>query len=145
MTLPLPADTATLIEDFAVFDDWEDRYSYLVDLGERLPRLPDAEKTEQNKVRGCMSQVWFVRRVPDRPGGFAWQGDSDAAIVRGLIAVLRVVYGGVDAAAAGDVDVEGVFAELGLERHLSTNRRNGFYAMVGKLREFARSASEQAG
>ena len=138
MTLsPLPASADALIDDFSLFDDWEDRYGYLIDLGKRLPVLPDADRTEANKVRGCMSQVWFVRRgdggdEPDAP--IAWEGDSDAAIVRGLIAVLTVLYRGKTPEEARRVDVEQIFGALGLEKHLSTNRRNGFYAMVGRIR-----------
>ncbi|MEQ1507228.1 MAG: SufE family protein [Myxococcota bacterium] len=134
----LPADADALVEDFALFDDWEDRYAYLIDLGNRLPALPDSDKTEHNKVRGCMSQVWFVRG--DDPGGrLVWAGDSDASIVRGLIAVLQVLYGGRTRDEALAVDVEAVFARLGLEKHLSTNRRNGFFSMVERLRAWAGS------
>jgi cysteine desulfuration protein SufE len=132
----LPATAEALLSDFDLFDDWEDRYAYLVDLGRRLPPLPDALKTDQHKVQGCMSQVWFVRedRGDDR---LHWRGDSDAAIVRGLIAVLQVLYEGKAYREAGAIDVEGVFRSMGLERHLTINRRNGFFSMVSKLREFA--------
>lgn len=131
----LPASAAELVENFALFDDWEDRYAYLVDLGERLPELDPAEKVDDHKVRGCMSQVWFVRR-PSPDGRLLWDGDSDASIVRGLIAILRVLYRGRTPEEAREVDVEQVFQALGLERHLSTNRRNGFFAMVQKLRDW---------
>jgi cysteine desulfuration protein SufE len=132
----LPADATALLEDFDLFDDWEDRYAYLVDLGRRLPPLPDTMKTDAHKVSGCMSQVWFVRE--DRGDHrLHWRGDSDAAIVRGLIAVLQVLYEGRRFEEAEAIDVEGVFRSMGLERHLTINRRNGFYSMVSKLREFA--------
>ena len=137
MTSDLPTDADELVENFALFDDWEDRYGYLVDLGGKLPPLPEHEKTEDNKVRGCMSQVWFVRR-PSDDGALVWHGDSDASIVKGLIAVLQVLYGGKTPEEARDVDVNAVFERLGLERHLSMNRRNGFFSMVSKLREWAR-------
>jgi cysteine desulfuration protein SufE len=132
----LPPSAEALLEDFDLFDDWEDRYAYLVDLGRRLPPLPDALKTDRHKVQGCMSQVWFVRedRGDDR---LHWRGDSDAAIVRGLIAVLQVLYEGKRLDEAGAIDVEAVFRSMGLERHLTINRRNGFFSMVSKLREFA--------
>ena len=136
MTADLPSDADELVENFALFDDWEDRYGYLVDLGEKLPALPEAEKTEANKVQGCMSQVWFVRR-PSPDGTLRWEGDSDATIVKGLIAVLQVLYGGKTPEEARRVDVDAVFERLGLERHLSMNRRNGFFSMVSKLREWA--------
>jgi cysteine desulfuration protein SufE len=135
----LPRDGSELIENFEVLGDWEERYGYLIDLGKRLPELPESARTEQNKVRGCMSQVWFVRE-PAEDGRVWWMGDSDAAIVRGLIAVLQVLYGGRTREEALAVDVEQVFGELGLEHHLSVNRRNGFYSMVGKLKQWATEA-----
>lgn len=133
MPYGLPENAEALIEDFALFDDWEGRYGYLIDLGKRLPPMDDALKTEENKVRGCMSQVWFVRR--DESGRLLWEGDSDAAIVRGLIAVLQVLLSGKTLEEARAVDVAGVFDRLGLQQHLSMNRRNGFFAMVSKLGE----------
>ena len=132
----LPTSKAQLLEDFELFDTWEDRYAYLVDLGKRLPGLPDGEKTDANKVRGCTSQVWFVRR-PSEAGRLGWAGDSDAIIVRGLVALLHVLTDGRTAAEIEAADLDGVFAQLGLERHLSMNRRNGFVSMVNKLREWA--------
>jgi len=132
MSGPLPPNAAALVADFSLFDDWEDRYAYLVDLGRRLKPLPDELKTEANKVRGCMSQVWFVRD-DERDGRLHWRGDSDAAIVRGLIGVLQVLYAGKSADEVKAVDVEEVFRTLGLERHLTINRRNGFFAMVSRL------------
>ncbi len=129
-------DSAELVENFELFDAWEERYSYLIDLGKRLAELPESDRSDTNKVQGCMSQVWFVQRhSPD--GALRWDGDSDSAIVRGLIAVLRVLYWGKTPAEARAVDVDAVFGEIGLERHLSVNRRNGFYAMVGRLRSYA--------
>ena len=133
---PLPESRAQLLEDFALFDSWEDRYAYLVDLGKRLPGLPEAEKTDAHKVRGCTSQVWFVRR-PSSDGRLRWDGDSDAVIVRGLVALLQVLTAGRTAEEIRAADVEGLFQQLGLERHLSMNRRNGFVAMVRKLEEWA--------
>lgn len=132
----LPADAAELVDNFSVFDDWEERYSYLIDLGKRLPALPESEKTEANKVRGCTSQVWFVRR-PSEDGRLEWNGDSDAAIVRGLVAILQVLYRGRTREEVLATDVEGIFAELGLERHLSMSRRSGFFSMVERLRSLA--------
>ena len=132
----LPASAEALLADFDLFDDWEDRYAYLVDLGRRLPPLPDTLKTPEHKVSGCMSQVWFVQE-DQGDGRLHWKGDSDAAIVRGLIAVLQVLYEGRPIDEAHAIDVEGVFRSMGLERHLTINRRNGFFSMVSKLREFA--------
>jgi cysteine desulfuration protein SufE len=129
----LPESAEELVENFQVFDDWEERYAYLIDLGKRLPPLPDALKIEENKVRGCMSQVWFVRK-DDPQGRLLWEGDSDASIVRGLVAVLQVLLSGKTREELAQVDVEGIFQKLGLEGHLSMNRRNGFFAMVEKLK-----------
>jgi cysteine desulfuration protein SufE len=124
-----------LKENFGLFDDWDDRYAYIIDLGRKLPSLPDAWKTEETKVRGCMSQVWLV------PGGtkdhFAFAADSDSSIVKGLIAVLACLFIGRPAADVAATDAEGEFANLGLEQHLSPNRRNGFVAMVGRMKDAA--------
>ena len=130
-----------LVENFALFDDWEDRYRYLIDLGRKLPEFPDALKTESYKVRGCMSQVWMV---PGHPAGdsdrFAFAADSDAHIVKGLIAVLGSLYGGKTREEIGRIDPEGAFRTLGLDQHLSPSRRNGLVSMVEKIRAFARAA-----
>lgn len=134
--LDLPESAEELVENFSLFDDWEGRYGYLVDLGEKLPALPESDKTEENKVHGCMSQVWFVRR-PSPDGRLVWEGDSDASIVKGLVAVLQVLYADKTHEEARLIDVNAVFERLGLERHLSMNRRNGFFSMVSKLREWA--------
>ena len=126
-----------LKDNFALFDDWDDRYAYLIDLGRKLPDLPDAYKTETTKVRGCMSQVWLV------PGGdknhFAFAADSDSSIVKGLIAVLAALFIGRPAADVAATDAEGEFKNLGLEQHLSPNRRNGFVAMVGRMKDAAKA------
>jgi cysteine desulfuration protein SufE len=126
-----------LKDNFALFDDWDDRYSYLIDLGRKLPDLPDEYKTDVTKVRGCMSQVWLV------PGGdkqhFAFAADSDSSIVKGLIAVLASLFIGRPAADVAATDAEGEFKNLGLEQHLSPNRRNGFVAMVGRMKDAAKA------
>jgi cysteine desulfuration protein SufE len=126
-----------LKDNFALFDDWDDRYSYLIDLGRKLPNLPDEYKTDVTKVRGCMSQVWLV------PGGdkqrFAFAADSDSSIVKGLIAVLASLFIGRPAADVAATDAEGEFKNLGLEQHLSPNRRNGFVAMVGRMKDAAKT------
>lgn len=128
-----------LEENFRLLDDWDDRYAYLIDLGRKLPPLPDAWKTEATKVRGCMSQVWLV------PGGtkehFAFAADSDSSIVKGLIAILASLFSGRPAAAIAATDAEGAFEKLGLEQHLSPNRRNGFVAMVGRMKDAAKAAA----
>ncbi|MGE3475553.1 MAG: SufE family protein [Rhodospirillaceae bacterium] len=130
-----------LTENFALFDDWEDRYRYLIDLGRKLPPFPDALKTEANKVRGCMSQVWMVPGHPaDDKSRFAFAADSDAHIVKGLIAVLGVLFSGKTPAEIGAVDTEAAFQGLGLDQHLSPSRRNGLVSMVEKIKAYAQKA-----
>jgi len=148
MTPPLPEMIAPtmsfdeLKENFALFDDWDDRYAYLIDLGRKLPPLPDAWKTDLTKVRGCMSQVWLV---PDgTPAHFAFAADSDSSIVKGLIAVLASLFIGRPAVDVAATDAEGEFKNLGLEGHLSPNRRNGFVAMVGRIKDAARTTAAGA-
>ena len=129
---------AELAENFALFDDWEDRYRYLIDLGRKLPPFPEALKTEANKVRGCMSQVWLVTGHPAGDASrFAFAADSDAHIVKGLIAVLGVLFSGQTPAAIAAIDPEAAFKTLGLDQHLSPTRRNGLVAMVQRIKAAA--------
>ena len=133
---------AELVENFALFDDWEDRYRYLIDLGRKLPPFPDSQKTELNKVRGCMSQVWLVTgHAPGDPSKFAFAADSDAHIVKGLIAVLGVLFSGQTPAVVSGIDPEAAFAKLGLDQHLSPTRRNGVVAMVARIKAAAEAAA----
>ena len=124
-----------LVDNFSLMDDWEDRYKYLIDLGSGLPDMPAALKTETSKVRGCMSQVWMVLGW-DGDGRLTMLADSDAQIVRGLIAVLRTVFIGKTADEIAGIDIEAEFAQLGLDQHLSPNRRNGFFSMVERVKAF---------
>ncbi|HRI75374.1 MAG: SufE family protein [Alphaproteobacteria bacterium] len=124
-----------LVDNFGFLEDWEDRYAYLIDLGGNLPPMDDALKTEQSKVKGCMSQVWMILGW-DGDGRLTFLADSDAQIVRGLIAVLRVLFQGRSAAEIADIDVEQTFKRLGLDQHLSPNRRNGFFSMVERVKAF---------
>lgn len=124
-----------LVDNFALFEDWEDRYRYLIDLGAKLPPMDEALKTDHVKVRGCMSQVWMVPGW-DAQGRLTLLADSDAQIVRGLIAVLFVIFIGRTAAEIRATDVEGIFAKLGLDSHLSPNRRSGFFSMVEAVKSF---------
>lgn len=121
-----------LIENFSLFDDWEERYRYLIDLGRGLPHMDDMLKTDDRIVRGCTSRVWLIEDIRD--GAFYFQADSDAHIVRGLIALLDVAYQGKAIKDIADVDIDKMFAEIGLDQHLSANRRSGFFAMVEKIR-----------
>lgn len=127
-----------LVDNFGFLEDWEDRYAYLIDLGAQLPPMDAALKTEQSKVKGCMSQVWMILGW-DAAGRLTFIADSDAQIVRGLIAVLRVIFAEKTAEEIAQVDVEKTFARLGLDQHLSPNRRNGFFSMVERVRGFTSS------
>ncbi|MFN3700380.1 MAG: SufE family protein [Alphaproteobacteria bacterium] len=129
-------DLETLKENFALFDDWEDRYRYLIDLGRGLAPLSEAQRSEENLVRGCTSKVWLI--CEQRDGRFYFKADSDAHIVRGLIALLMAAYQGQAASAVASVDIEGFFRDIGLEQHLSPSRRNGFFSMVEKIKAFCR-------
>jgi len=124
-----------IIDNFSLFDDWEDRYRYLIDLGSRLPPMEEALKTEETKVRGCMSQVWMVLGW-DKENRLSITVDSDAQIVRGLAAVLRIIFHGKTKEEITGIDLAGIFKKLDLEQHLSPNRRSGFYAMVERIRSF---------
>ena len=127
--------------DFALLDDWEDRYRYVIELGRALPPLPDALRTDANKVRGCASQVWLATRPQPAPGGavLELQGDSDAHIVRGLIAILFAIYQDKSPQEILSADAHAVFAELGLKEHLTPQRSNGFFSMVERIRTDARA------
>ncbi len=127
--------------DFAILDDWEDRYRYLIELGRGLEPLPDSSRTDANKVRGCASQVWLMTRFDPGTDGpvVKFIGDSDAHIVRGLIAVLLAACSGRTAQDIIETDHHGIFAELGLREHLTPQRSNGFAAMVERMRADARS------
>lgn len=126
-----------LMDNFALFDDWEERYRYLIDLGSALPQMDDALKTPASKVPGCMSQVWMVMGW-DGDGKLTLLADSDAQIVRGLIAVVVAVFAGKNRAEILATDIRDVFGRLGLDQHLSPNRRNGFFSMVEKVQAFAK-------
>jgi cysteine desulfuration protein SufE len=129
--------------DFALLDEWEDRYRYLIELGRDLPPLPESLRTEANKVRGCASQVWLASAArttaPGAPPALHFQGDSDAHIVRGLIAILFALFDGRTAEEILDADARAVFSGLGLAEHLTPQRSNGFFSMVERIRSDARA------
>ncbi len=130
-----------VIEEFAFFDDWMDRYQYLIDLGRRLPALSDAELVEENKIKGCQSQVWFVaKQENDR---LTFRAISDAAIVSGLIALLLRIYSGRRPEDILNTPPDFV-TELQLEQHLSPTRSNGLSAMLEAIRRFATEALQAA-
>ncbi|HYD17479.1 MAG TPA: SufE family protein [Patescibacteria group bacterium] len=124
-----------LVDNFTALEDWEDRYKYLIDLGNAMPAMEESLKTEHAKVRGCMSQVWLVMGW-DGQGRLTMTADSDAQIVKGLIAVLVAIFAGRNRAEINEIDVEATFARLGLDQHLSPNRRNGFFSMVEAVKAF---------
>lgn len=130
-----------LAETFEMLGDWEERYRHLIELGRKLAPLSEAEHGEANKVRGCMSQVWLVgEQDRDAPPRLRFRGDSDAHIVKGLIAVLLALYSDRTPREILDTDIGEAFTKLGLENHLSMNRRNGFYAMIERIRQMATAA-----
>ena len=132
-------DVARLIENFEVFDDWDDRYRYLIDLGRKLDPLSDTEKTAENKVDGCISQVWMTGKlVKGSPDTLEIRADSDAFIVKGLIAILLTIFSGKTPVEIIDTDIKKFFERLDLGSHISINRRNGFYSMVQRIRHLAR-------
>ncbi|MFC3179576.1 SufE family protein [Cypionkella sinensis] len=129
-----------LAETFAFLDDWEDRYRHVIDLGKAMPPLDDSFKVPALKVDGCASQVWLRPMIAD--GRFEFQGESDAMIVRGLIAVLHALYAGLPVAEVGRVDAPAELGRLGLNEHLSSQRSNGLRAMVERIRQTAAAAAQ---
>jgi cysteine desulfuration protein SufE len=130
-------------ENFSLLEEWDDRYRYLIELGRTLPPLPDRERSDANKVQGCASQVWLSTRVrPDRPGSpiLEFLGDSDAHIVRGLIAILFAIFSGRQARDIITTDAGAIFERLGLREHLTPQRSNGFRSMVERIRSDAHAA-----
>ena len=127
-----------IAETFDFLEDWEDRYRHVIELGKAMPPLDDSFKVPALKVQGCASQVW-LRPMPEA-GRFDFQGDSDAMIVRGLIAVLHALYSGVPMAEVGRIDATAELGRLGLNDHLSSQRSNGLRAMVQRIREEASRA-----
>lgn len=130
-----------LIEEFAFFDNWMDRYQYIIDLGRRLPEFPEADKTEANKIKGCQSQVWFVAEKKD--GKLEFRAISDATIVSGLIALLLRIYNNRHPQDILDTPADFVKA-LQLEQHLSPTRSNGLSAMLQAIRTLAAEAVQAA-
>ena len=137
------ADIEEIIDNFSVLDDWDDRYRYLIELGRELPPLAESAHNDANKVQGCASQVWLDTDV--RPNGtdgpvLTFVGDSDAHIVRGLIAILFAVFSGKTAKSILATDALALFEKMGLREHLTPQRSNGFRAMVERIRAEANAA-----
>jgi cysteine desulfuration protein SufE len=142
-----PAKIDAIIDDFSLLDDWDDRYRYVIELGRKLAPLDEHDRTDRNKVQGCASQVWLASRVqPNGEGGpvLTFVGDSDAHIVRGLIAILFATYSGRHARDILTTDAVELFNRLGLREHLTPQRSNGFRSMVERIRADARTALARA-
>ena len=137
MSSEVAAAQREIIEEFGLFDDWMDRYQYLIDLGRRLPEFPDELRTDENRIRGCQSQVWFVPEKRD--GRLYFQAISDAAIVSGLIALLLRLYSGREPRDILDTPPDFVEA-LELQSHLSPTRSNGLSSMLKAIHGFAAEA-----
>ena len=128
-----------IADTFAFLDDWEERYRHVIELGRAMPPMDPAVQVPATKVEGCASQVWILPRIED--GRFDFQGDSDALIVRGLIAVRHALYSGLPVGKVAEVDATAELARLGLDAHLSSQRSNGLRAMVQRIREHAATAT----
>jgi cysteine desulfuration protein SufE len=133
-------DLDEIRETFQLFDSWEDRYRFVIELGKDLPELDPGAKTEENLVRGCQSQVWLVTERDPESGVLRLHLDSDAHIVRGLIAIVLAAYDGREPDEILSFDIEALFEELDLLRHLSPTRGNGLRAMVETIRSTAAQA-----
>ena len=132
-----------LAETFDFLEDWEERYRHVIDLGKAMPPVEDALKVPATKVEGCASQVWLVPEIDGEGRGarFMFRGDSDAMIVRGLIAILGTLYNGLTIGEVAAVDAQAELARLGLHDHLSSQRSNGLRAMVQRIQEIAARAA----
>lgn len=131
-----------IIDDFGVIDDWDERYRYIIDLGRKMPPLDASLRSDSVKVRGCASQVWLIPHKETKGGRTTlhYIGDSDAMIVRGLIAILLSLYNDKTPDEILGVDAKQILTQLGLDTHLSQQRSNGLFAMVERIRADARAA-----
>lgn len=131
-------------DDFAFLDEWEDRYRYVIDLGAALPPFPDQSRVDAYKVPGCVSQVWLTTEVGDGPDPLVeFHGDSDAHIVRGLVAIMLALFSGRRASEIVATDAEALLRELGLDEHLTPQRANGLRSMVKRIKRDAEAALKQ--
>lgn len=131
-----PAAFQDIAENLSFLDDWEDRYRYLIELGQALPKLDASEKSDANRVHGCVSQVWLSASAQQVNGQtiLSYRGESDAMIVQGLVAVLLALYSNRPAGEVADTDAIAIFDRLGLREHLTAQRSNGLVAMVNRIR-----------
>ncbi|MBP5215837.1 MAG: SufE family protein [Alphaproteobacteria bacterium] len=124
-----------LVENFSFFENWEEKYQYVIDLGRQLEPLPEELKTEIWKIKGCQSQVWLVPEF--KQNSLHFRGDSDAILVKGIIAIVLIIFNDKSAEEIKTIDVSEIFAKLGLEENLTPSRRNGMMSMVAKIKEYA--------
>lgn len=136
-------DLQTIIDDFEFLDDWEDRYRYVIELGKALPPYPEDARTPDNKVNGCVSQVWLNTKTASTGSEpvLMFDGDSDAHIVRGLVAIMIAAMSGQPAAKIQEMDIEALMSQLGLDEHLSPQRSNGLRSMVERMKRDAAAAA----
>lgn len=130
-----------LFENFSFFEDWEEKYQYVIDLGRNLEPLDEKYKTDEWLVKGCQSQVWLVAQYQNNH--FHFFGDSDAILVKGIIAIVLLIYNDKTPQEIKNVDVEKIFAKIGLEENLTPSRRNGMMSMIEKIRHYADSAQKE--
>jgi cysteine desulfuration protein SufE len=134
----MSTDIDTIRSDFEFLDDWEDRYRYIIELGQELPPYPEEVRDGAHKVQGCVSQVWLnTHRNTDTDPVLTFDGDSDAHIVRGLVAIMLALFSGRRASEILTIDAEGTMQSLGLDEHLTPQRANGLRAMVRRIRQEA--------
>lgn len=132
-----------LVDDFGLFGSWEERYGYVIELGQDLPEMDEALKTDASKVRGCISQVWLAARPSEvRPGAIEFIADSDAHIVRGIVAILLQIYSERTPVEIAETDALDILGRLGLEAQLSPNRRSGLVAMVTRIHQISEQFAE---
>lgn len=143
---PLGKDTTLddVLDGFELLDDWEERYAFIIDLGKQLPAFPEEARVEENYVHGCQSQVWLIHHYDDSTGRLYLLIDSDAMIVRGLAAIILVALNGKTPRDLLATDIDELFEQLDLFRHISPTRGNGLRAMVGKIRDIAATEAANA-
>jgi cysteine desulfuration protein SufE len=134
------ASIVEILDNFTYLEEWEDRYRYVIDLGKALPDLPESDRTAENKVRGCASQVWLVTETGEGADPvLTFRGDSDAHIVRGLVAIVMAIYTGKRASEIASLDALDVFRSINMIEHLSAQRANGLRSMVNRIQTEARA------
>jgi len=142
----MPNNIQAIRDDFAFLDNWEDRYRYIIELGNELPPFPDEARDSEHKVQGCVSQVWLLTHRTREPDPLlTFDGDSDAHIVRGLVAIMLALFSGKHASEIGKIDAEGVMSELGLDEHLTPQRANGLRSMVKRIKRDAEASLAMEG